>query len=562
MRQFHRTHPIYRSMFLLAGIAIGCSRQSAPPLATPAPTTAPAVATALPTTLPAGSYRVASETTFGRSDNGRLVYDSIEAGTLVVLLRAGPEWSRVRRPDGQSGLVPTARLEPKISFEAPDVQDDAAARLAVAPVNSFIISPAAPPAAGVVAPEPGLRDDDLDKNVASAISKAAAYLYSQLHDNNWEAVLAPVVNAPGFRGEQWGHLTALSAYALNASGEARLPENNRAVNWLQNAPLTSISAVGLRDQAMALWRDQKQPVIKHDAEFIMHTMITGGPDDGLFPMGSGAGQMPPDFEPSQVAVQGMAALTQMGVEFPSEVWNRAERGWARSQGQDGTWGNAVQPAGRVVPTAGGAVTRVLLGDGIGGQAHLDCAGTLTDQNLGRAMDWLEHHPADALASPANMWQTERALSATGRTYLGPIDFYRAGAEQLLKTQNADGSWPASPNADPAGRTIPETAYALLFLAYGRSPLILNKLDYESKPDSKTGNRHFGPGQLRPRDAAHFCIWVAKQLEMPALNWQWVTFSMPAETFQEAPVLYITGTEPLDFTPGQIDILRNYVLAVA
>jgi hypothetical protein len=558
MKQCYTTH-LHPGMLFLAMIAVGCSRQSAPPVATsapPVPTTAPAIATTLPATLPAGSYRVASETTFGRSDNGRLVYDPIEAGTLVVLLRADPEWSRVRTPDGKEGLIPTFRLEPKISFEAPV---DPVAQLAAAPVNSFVAGPAAPPAAGVIATVLGPQDDDLDRNVTSAIRRAASYLYAQLHDDNWESVPAPLLNDPGFRGERWGTLTALTAYALNASGEARLPENNRALDWLQNAPLTCISAVGLRGQAIALWRDQKQPVIKHDAKFLMQAMIAGGPNDGLFPMNVGVGQNACDLDVSQIAVQGMAALAQMGAEFPSQVWNRAEQGWARSQAPDGTWGAAANPAGRVVPTAAGAATRVLLRDAIGTQSQeRDCLGTLTDQSLTNAMEWLGHHPADALASPANLWQAERAMSAMGRRFLGPIDFYQTGAENLLRTQNPDGSWPAPPGADPAGRNIPETAYALLFLSYGRSPLVINKLDYESAPDPKTGVRHFGPGHLRSRDAAHLCTWAAKLLERPALNWKWVNFSMPPESLQEAPVLYIAGTEPLDFTPAQVDLLRNYV----
>jgi len=87
----------------------------AAPVAPVSPSTAPIAATA-PASRPAGGYAITEETTFGRTDDGPVKYGVIAAGTGVTLLRAGREWSLVRTDAGQVGLVPTARLTPKIVF--------------------------------------------------------------------------------------------------------------------------------------------------------------------------------------------------------------------------------------------------------------------------------------------------------------------------------------------------------------------------------------------------------------------------------------------------------------
>jgi len=580
MKHTNESHPTHPRMLLLAAIAvaaiIGCSRHSPAPLATPAPpvsTTAPAVAATLPATLPAGSYRVTAETTFGRSDNGRLVYESIEAGTLVVLLRADPEWSRVRRPDGQEGLVPTARLEPKISFEPPD---ENAAKIAEAPIDNFVFGPVAPPAVPnfdarqVAKLSKANGGDESPEKVRAAIERAFKYLQSQRQNDNWEAVAAPIPGDPGLTGERWGQLSALSTYALLRSGEASNMASNMpgCINWLRNASITAPSAVALRAQISAIMpvkksdpQDKSNP-INADARLLAQVMVKPGLTAGPVPKGQQAGEALYYLDANQSVVAGMAALEQAGAEFPLEYWRTIEQASVRAQQADGSWIGLEAPAAdRARVTGAGVANRVAIYERLypdwGG---MGCLGTVTDRCLLSAADWLDAYAGDAAGNPAAMWAVEEAALVTGRKYFGTIDWYRTGAQSLLKTQNADGSWPATPGADPAGRCIPETAYALLFLVEGSGPLIVNKLDYESKPDPQTRwARHFGPAQERPRDVAHLAAWVGNSLDTstPPL-WRWVNFSMPAADFQEAPVLYVAGSEPLDFTPAQVDVLRNYV----
>ena len=58
-----------------------------------------------------------------------------------------------------------------------------------------------------------------------------------------------------------------------------------------------------------------------------------------------------------------------------------------------------------------------------------------------------------------LWSLERVCVALGLTELDGVDWYRVGAEELIRRQRPDGSWPDH----PGWGALPNTALALLFL---------------------------------------------------------------------------------------------------
>ena len=83
---------------------------------------------------------------------------------------------------------------------------------------------------------------------------------------------------------------------------------------------------------------------------------------------------------------------------------------------------------------------------------------------------------------------ERIGVASGYKYFGTTDWYAAGADELVKQQNKDGSWRSNfPGATP----IPDTAFAMLFLSRGRAPVVMNKLDYSAATASRRGLKSSG-----------------------------------------------------------------------
>jgi hypothetical protein len=134
---------------------------------------------------------------------------------------------------------------------------------------------------------------------------------------------------------------------------------------------------------------------------------------------------------------------------------------------------------------------------------------------------------------------ERVGVASGRKYLGTVDWYQRGADFLLKNQSRLGGW---------GPKIP-TCFGMLFLSRGRAPVLFNKLQYDSA--GKEGNWN-----ERPRDIANLTHWISKETERD-LNWQIVNLKAATSDLLDAPVLFVSGNKALQFTPADEAKLREY-----
>ncbi len=119
-----------------------------------------------------------------------------------------------------------------------------------------------------------------------------------------------------------------------------------------------------------------------------------------------------------------------------------------------------------------------LEDGPGGQIRR-CGQVEPDLALlrgaGLARRQLPGRPRTSAARPAGSSITSTAWNAPGRLagvrYFGEHDWYREGAEELVKTQDQ-----AQRRAGPAAAgPVVATSFALLFLAKGRAPVLVNKL---------------------------------------------------------------------------------------
>jgi hypothetical protein len=136
-----------------------------------------------------------------------------------------------------------------------------------------------------------------------------------------------------------------------------------------------------------------------------------------------------------------------------------------------------------------------------------------------------------------LYGLERAGLACGFKMLGDHDWFRELAAQVLKSQNPDGAW---------GSDI-DTAFALLFLARGRHPLMMNKLHF------------IGAWANRPRDVARLAKFTSKEIERP-LNWQVVSLSSDWSDWMDSPILYIASHEAPIFDESDYEKLRSFVLA--
>ncbi|QOV91900.1 DUF4159 domain-containing protein [Humisphaera borealis] len=427
------------------------------------------------------------------------------------------------------------------------------------------------------------------EQVDAALRKSKEYMYSKMDKvKYWEEV--PVMDekagSHSTSGRQWGGLTAISVYALLASGEKHLdPKLNPAVEWIKKQRIIGNYALGLRAQ---LWTflpptpEVKQLAMK-DRDYLykgMHRnpLPKAGDKDriGFYPywFNDDRTKMQPgdkwwDLSISQYGVLGMWACEQVdGVEVPIDYWAETDKAWKAAMYTDaenkGGWayrrgagaGNELKPGDthemvKPTMTAAGVATLFITQDYLLQYSNFGfCKGGANNMHLEAGLAWMDKNVGKLLGGGQfyGMYGVERIGVASGKKYFGTVDWYNVGADYLVKAQAADGSW---------GGSIPNTCFAMLFLARGRSPVIMNKLEY-SLNDPANAKINL-PWAQRPRDVANFSRFAGKMSEQ-YFNWQVVNLRVSPDDLHDAPILYVSGSKKLDFTDAEIAKLREYTAA--
>jgi hypothetical protein len=168
-----------------------------------------------------------------------------------------------------------------------------------------------------------------------------------------------------------------------------------------------------------------------------------------------------------------------------------------------------------------------------------------DAALQKALTWLETGDnsvaVGGMSYGYSLYGLERAALASGMLYPGRHDIYRELVTQIVPRQDPSGKLGGADGRD----AVIETAFHLLFLARGRNPVMMNKL------------RYTGSWDAHPRDLAGLTKYASNAMERP-VNWQVVSLSQPWSTWLDAPILYISGSEPIALRESDYDKIRQYV----
>jgi hypothetical protein len=181
---------------------------------------------------------------------------------------------------------------------------------------------------------------------------------------------------------------------------------------------------------------------------------------------------------------------RLGIEVPEAVWQRAQRFCLEHQQPDGGWnsGETGTPSCGSM-TAAGVASLFSTFEAIQPTGPCPRHGETpakmreVEQRMDAGMAWLsrEFTPDADPKAPASdearklfwLYSVGRAASPLGCKYFGSRDWYKEGAEYLVKSQAADGSW----------GDLPGTCFALLFLRDGRRPTWFNKLRFDGQWNS-------------------------------------------------------------------------------
>ncbi|MEX0676179.1 MAG: DUF4159 domain-containing protein [Pirellulales bacterium] len=408
------------------------------------------------------------------------------------------------------------------------------------------------------------RADISAEAVRESIDRAVAFLERQQNRNGtW-----------GDHAGFGGGVTALSTLALlNAGVPADNERLERSLVYLRGLPPRQTYVAALQTMVFCAAQPKKDLLlIRQNVKWLESTQFTAGPFKGGWSYPSAAARGRPDPSNSQFAVLALYEAERAGVKVAQRTWRSALGYWQTAQNPDGSWGyNSGAPGTGSMTCAG--ITSVIIAAGelnkgdaevVDGQVRC-CQTQEVNTIVENGLGWLARNfsvhtnPTNAggLGAAANnfirgnllyyLYGLERTGRMTARRFIGDHDWYREGCDMLVgKQDNLSGFWAGVGSAE--SNQVIGTSFALLFLAKGRRPLLVAKLQHDPQGDWNN-HRH---------DLANLTAYVEK-LWQRDLTWQVVgAGAATVEDLLQAPVLSIGGREAPVFTPDEKRRLRDYV----
>jgi hypothetical protein len=415
---------------------------------------------------------------------------------------------------------------------------------------------------------PARSEDPLVEKVRLAIKNGKGYLLGQQRDNgSWEN------NAFGVQMPGGG--TSLALLALLTAGEnPKSPAIQKGLDYLRTIPPSKTYVVALQTMAFAQAGEGKdRELIARNVQWLLEAMK----DSGWSYTPNGA----TDNSNTQYAVLGLHAGIEAGVPVNKTALARIRKYMLESQ-MSGSWGydRGGDRAPRLTMTCAGLCNLMITGMDLEvGKQHMeageikDCGKYDENGPVADALRWIggrfpaEIHPGNTRRDLDTdypfycLYGIERTGRLTGRRFLGGHDWYEVGCNYLVATQNkGDGYWQGR-NLD--GSPILATSFALLFLAKGRTPVMLTKLAYGPREYEGWNNKH--------NDTRHVVEFTSRELfkKIP-LAWQIfdVRSGVNAETASErrrlaqellpSPIVYFNGHGDTRIGDREREILKEYI----
>ena len=382
-----------------------------------------------------------------------------------------------------------------------------------------------------------------------------------------ERGIASVRNAQGADGhwQAYGSYKAGStALALLAMINAGVPVNDAAVakglRALVASPNDMTYVVSLKCQALAA-ADPDGKVYAKQLQEAADWLVKSQLDNGMWTYSPGrrAGVGRGDNSNTQFALLGLHEAAKAGATVPEKTWRLSRIHFTNTQLADGGWTyffmqgqNAAHQRSYGSMTAAGLASLYICGQQlhVGGPKKLlqgawpSCGRYQQNLALAKGHQWL----ADRFSVKENpgrgtgwlhyyLYALERVGMISGQQTFGRHDWYREGAEFLVEKQGRDGSW--------AGMASVDTCFALLFLAKGNRPVIIQKVMWDG-----AWNRNI-------HDVENLTNFLDGKLGQRT-TWQSVSLDAKLTDLRRSPILYITGHEFPKLTAAQKTKIQAFV----
>ncbi|MCG8449434.1 MAG: DUF4159 domain-containing protein [Pirellulales bacterium] len=339
-----------------------------------------------------------------------------------------------------------------------------------------------------------------------------------------------------------GGVTALCTLALlNAGVEPEHPQIRKALSYLRKIEPEKTYSVALQTMVLCAATPRRDLLqIQDNVRWLESMQLEGG--QWSYPSGGG------DNSNSQFAVLALHEAERVGATVQPATWEKAAEYWKGCQNQRGSWGylkNWENGLGSMT-CAGIAATVICAGHVNKPNAEIRnglvqcCQPQEDDNKLELALSWLAKN-FSVRRNPGRrgmegtwhyyyLYGLERVGRLTARRFIGEYDWYREGAEFLVQEQDPfSRNWVGVRHAEDNPHVA--TSLALLFLAKGRRPVLMAKLQHG--PDEDWNNHQSDVANLTSQ---------AERLWDLDLTWQVIDpQSASVDDLLQAPVLYLSGS---------------------
>ncbi len=408
---------------------------------------------------------------------------------------------------------------------------------------------------GVARPAPaGVTREEVER----AIRDGIRFLKNQQReDGSWSDI----------DGDSRSGMTSLVTLALITAGEpVDSPTIRRSLALLRKLSpddLRSTYAIGLQTMVFAAAEpDQDRLRIAANVDWLERAQIK--PGDNVYWPGTwtytDGKHRNGDNSNTQYALLGLYTASEAGVPVKPEVWALARMYFEGTQKRDGSWAyHPDSPISSASMTCAGVSSLIISGlrryqgqEYLQGEKIINCGRGTQNPNLRKGLDWLARNfEVGQNFGQGQIWKyyylygMERAGRLAGVRFFGRNDWYRLGAEELVHQQQPlSGFWRGAGQENE----LVATSFALLFLAKGRSPVLVNKLVHQPMGDWNND----------PDDVRSLVDAVSKDWKS-LLTWQIVDPSgATVQDLLQAPILFFNGHRVPEFSAGARDRIREYI----
>ncbi len=377
--------------------------------------------------------------------------------------------------------------------------------------------------------------------------------------------------------------TALVTLSLINSGVSTDDEAiRRAINYIKNTDPNKTYDISMAIMAVVASKDNASEAFLRKMTGKLVAGQRKGPKGGNWFYGDNLSDDSWDNSNTQFAVLALSEAAHYGIQVDRKVWELSKAHFLgtqvgnvkSTQGAGWPYRDSGQATGSmtVAGLASLIICDAMLQDDskdVGVDGTINCCMEKdgeVEQSIAAGVQWLASN-FSVRSNPSGpgfllyyLYGLERAGRFSGQRFFGEHDWYREGVDFLVPHQGPSGVWRSvNENDETVG-----TSLALLFLAKGLSPVLINKLKYGPRDPQthevigKDWNRH-------GRDINNLVDYTTTIDRWPKiLSWQMVDLRNAAEgegvsALLQSPIQYLSGSEDLDSIQGkELELLRDYI----